>query len=73
MAKTQKENNKIYSQMSKTNIDELLYNKDYRKAFSLLIMVLERLDNNEKVELIDYYTKHLDDLYELNGFESHLE
>ena len=33
-------------------------------------MVLERLDNNEKVEFIDYYSKKLFDLTEVN---SHLE
>jgi hypothetical protein len=51
--------NNIYIQMSKTNIDKFIYNYDYRKAFALFIMVLERLNNNEKVEFIDYYSKNL--------------
>ena len=45
--------------MSKTNIDKAIYNMDYKKAFMHLIMVLERLDNDEKVEFIDYYSKNL--------------
>lgn len=69
LVKTQEDNNNIYIQMSKTNIDNYIYNFEYRKAFSLLIMVLERLDNNEKVEFIDYYSKKLCDL-NLNGINS---
>ena len=45
--------------MEKTNIDDYICKNDYHKAFSLLSMVLERLDNDEKVEFIDYYIKKL--------------
>jgi hypothetical protein len=45
--------------MSKTNIDNLIRKNEYRKAFVLLILVLERLNDNEKVEFIDYYSKNL--------------
>ncbi len=47
--KTKEEMNHLYKEMSKTNIDNFIVKNDYRKALSLLILVLERLDNNEKV------------------------
>ncbi len=53
------DNNEIYILNSKRNINKYLYNYDYRKAFGLLILVLERLDDNLKNELIDYYSKYL--------------
>ena len=59
IVKTQEDNNKIYIQMSKTSIDTFINNNDYQKAFVLLVMVLEKLDNDEKVEFIDYYSKNL--------------
>ena len=67
---SKEENNKIYIQMSKTNIDNSIRKNEYKKAFSLLIMVLERLDNDEKVEVIDYYIKKL---YDSNRNISHLD
>ena len=57
-----KDNKKIYIRMSKMSIDNYIYNYSYKKAFLTLIMVLERLDNNEKVEFIDYYSKKLNNL-----------
>jgi hypothetical protein len=71
LVKTQSENKKIYIQMTKTNIDTFICNNEYKKAFALLIMVLERLDNDEKVEFIDYYSKKLYDS-KLFGGMSHL-
>ena len=62
LVKTQSENKKIYIQMTKTNIDTFICNNEYKKAFALLIMVLERLENNDKVEFIDYYSKKLNDI-----------
>jgi len=62
MEKTQEENTKIYIQMSKKSIDNFIRNNDYKKAFNLLIIVLERLDNDEKIECIDYYSKQIFDL-----------
>ena len=52
-------NNKIYISNSRINIDNYIANNEYKKAFYLLILVLERLDNNEKIEFIDYYSKKL--------------
>ena len=58
MEKTKEENDKIYISGSKKNIDSFINNNEYRKAFGLLIMVLERLDDgNQKNEFIDYYSK----------------
>jgi hypothetical protein len=51
----QEDNKKIYVKMSKDNIDSAIRINEYKKAFSLLIMVLARLDNDEKVQMIDYY------------------
>jgi hypothetical protein len=47
---------------SRKNINNFLLQKEYRKAFGLLILVLERLDDNEKKEFIDYYSVHLQTL-----------
>ena len=51
------EQNKIYIRDSKINIDNALNNNDYKKAFLLLIIVLERLNENDKIEFINYYIK----------------
>ena len=59
MEKTEEDNNKIYTKISKTNIDNYISNNNYKNAFLLLIMVLERLDNDEKIEFIDYYSKNI--------------
>jgi len=58
MEKTKEENDKIYILESITNIDSFINKNDFRKAFGLLIAVLERLDDgNQKNEFIDYYSK----------------
>ncbi len=62
MEKTQEENNKIYIQNSKTNINDYIQKNNYKKAFMLLIHVLERLDENERSEIINYYSKNLNEL-----------
>ena len=59
MEKTEEDNNKIYTKISKTNIDNYISNNNYKNSFLLLIMVLERLDNDEKIEFIDYYSKNI--------------
>ena len=56
--KTKEENDKIYISLSIKNIDSFINKNEYRKAFGLLIAVLERLDDgNQKNEVIDYYSK----------------
>ena len=60
MENTPTENRELYIQLSKKNIDNCIHNyHDYKKAFTLLIMILERLDETEKTEFIDYYSKNL--------------
>lgn len=53
------ENNEEYIFHSKKNIDDLIKKNDYKKAFCLLILVLERLDNADKIEFINYYSNNL--------------
>lgn len=48
-----------YIMCSKQNIDNYIRNNDYKKAFGLLILVLERLDDNDKKMFINYYGKKL--------------
>lgn len=57
---------KIYIEMSKTDIDSFICKNEYKKAFSLLIMVIERLDNDEKIEFIDYYSKKLYEIIDIS-------
>jgi hypothetical protein len=59
LEKKQEDNGKLYILGSKTNIDNYIHKNEYRKAFGLLILVLERLDDNQKVEFINYYSKNL--------------
>ena len=58
MEKTKEENDKIYILGSIKNIDMFISKNEYRRAFGLLIAVLERLDDGiQKNEVIDYYSK----------------
>ena len=56
------ENVEKYISSSKVNIDNFIHKNEYRKAFGLLILFLERLDGKEKAEVIDYYSKNMIDL-----------
>ena len=56
------ENVEKYIAGSKRNIDHFIRKNEYRKAFGLLILFLERLDGKEKAEVIDYYSKNMVDL-----------
>ena len=51
-----------YISCSKVNIDNFICKNDYRKAFGLLILFLERLDGQEKAQAIDYYSKNMQQL-----------
>ncbi len=53
------ENVEKYISASKLNINNFIDKKDYRKAFGLLILFLERLDGKEKMEVVDYYSKNM--------------
>jgi hypothetical protein len=59
MEKTQKENNTLYILKSKTNIDTFIRCNDYKKAFTLFVIVLEKLHDNDKDKFIYYYSKKL--------------
>jgi hypothetical protein len=50
--------------LSKRNIDNYILKREYRKAFGLLIMFLERLDDKPKEmnDVISYYSKNLEEL-----------
>ena len=48
-----------YISDSKVNIDNYIRKNKYRKAFGLLILFLERLDGEEKTQVIDYYSKNM--------------
>jgi hypothetical protein len=61
MEKTKEENDKLYISGSKQNIDSFINKNEYRKAFGLLILVLERLDDgSQKNEFIEYYSKNME-------------
>lgn len=53
------ENIEKYISGSKLNIDNFIRKNEYKKAFGLLILFLERLDGKEKEEVIDYYSKNI--------------
>jgi hypothetical protein len=55
------EDTEKYMSGSKVNIDNYIRKNEYRKAFGLLILFLERLDGKEKAEVIDYYSKNMID------------
>ena len=58
MLKTSEDAEK-YISGSKVNIDNYIRKNEYRKAFGLLILFLERLDSEEKTQVIDYYSKNM--------------
>ena len=51
-----------YISGSKLNIDNYIRKNEYRKAFGLLILVLERLNGEETAQVIDYYSKNMQQL-----------
>lgn len=51
-----------YISGSKLNIDNYIRKNEYKKAFGLLILFLERLNSEEKVLVIDYYSKNMNQL-----------
>jgi len=56
-----------YISGSKVNIDNYIRKNEYRKAFGLLILFLERLDGEEKTQVIDYYSKNMQQLGVFNN------
>ena len=71
MEKNKEENDKIYILASRQNIDSFINKNEYKKAFGLLSLVLERLEDNQKNEFIDYYSKNMKNMGILqNSFPS---
>ena len=56
-----------YISGSNVNIDNYIHKNEYRKAFGLLILFLERLDGEEKTQVIDYYSKNMQQLGVFNN------
>jgi hypothetical protein len=54
--------NTIYIEKSKENINKALYMGDFKKAYGLTILVLERLNEKDKAEFIEYYSKRLENI-----------
>ena len=50
----------MYISETKKNIDDFIERNNYKAAFGLLIVFLERLEDNERKEVIDYYSKDLE-------------
>jgi hypothetical protein len=65
------EDTEKYISDSKVNIDNFIRKNEYRKAFGLLILFLERLDGKEKAEVVDYYSKNMQQLgvFNLNSLQ----
>ena len=70
MEMSKEENAKIYILKSKQSIDTYINRNEFRKAFGLLILVLERLDENEKNEFIDYYSKNMENMENMGIFNN---
>jgi hypothetical protein len=51
-----------YISGSKLNIDNYIRKNEYRKALGLLVLFLERLDGKEKADVIEYYSKNMQQL-----------
>lgn len=49
-----------YILLSKQNIDSFLEKNNYKGAFGLLIVFLEKLEERDKKEVISYYSKNLE-------------
>jgi hypothetical protein len=66
MLKTSEDTEK-YISGSKVNIDNYIRKNEYRKAFWLLILFLERLHGEEKTQVIDYYSKNMQQFVVFNN------
>lgn len=67
---TDKEEKLLFIFSSKRTIDNCIHTDDYRTAFNTMIFVLERLNNEEKTEFIDYYCKNIKYIQFLNNYMS---
>ena len=51
-----------YISISKNRINAFMRKKEYHKAFGMLILVIERLDEQERVQFIAYYSRNMQHL-----------
>lgn len=51
-----------YISISKNRINAFMRKKEYRQAFGMLILVIERLDEPDRVQFINYYSRNMQHL-----------
>ena len=56
-----------YIKGSIVNVDNYIRKNEYKKAFGLLILFLEKLDGEKKTHVIDYYSKNMQQLGVFNN------
>ena len=60
-----------YIRSSKIKIDRLLNNYNHHGAFNMLVVLLNKLDDSNKNEVLLYYQNYLTNKYQLNGTTLH--
>lgn len=51
----EEKNKRDYMTDATKNIDRYIKNNDYKRAFSLFLLTIEKLDQQERQVFIDYY------------------
>jgi hypothetical protein len=57
--KIEERNNIQYIVIAKRNIDNYIKKNDYRGAFTLFLLTMERLDSRDRQEFLDYFNLKL--------------
>jgi hypothetical protein len=65
-----KEDNKLYISVQKTQIDKMLDDFNYRPAFNLLVLTLSKLNETDTKDFIQYYNDYIVNKY--SNFGSHI-
>jgi len=60
-----------YIRSSKMKIDRLLNNYNHHGAFNMLVVLLNKLDDSNKNEVLLYYQNYLTNKYDLSGTTLH--
>lgn len=68
MERSKEEDDELYISLSKENIDNYINNDNYRAAFGILLMTLDRLDNIKQKNY--FITHYLNKYISLNNFNS---
>lgn len=61
------ENNDDYIKQKKIRITKLLSEYKYQEAFNLLIIILNKLNNNDRDVIIQYFYDFIENKYKLIG------